>query len=237
MLKTWVNLKTENFLEVTSLCEKTFKFSLFYCLIGFPGAGKTTAFNFYCKSNKNAIYLRLDKTYKPKDFYVALLRLCGVGDYGYDQTLLQLSNKLAKTLNSRPEKTILIIDDAGRFQANFMEHFQAVRDLTETKVGIILSGTAKYKKDFESWVVQNLNGIPELNSRILDWIILKQPKKTELKSVAMKNGITDTEELAILVKTCDNFRSLYNEVLKLLIARNPLGNPRETIGQATTQES
>lgn len=212
----WVTLKTSNYNEIFRICQLTLEFSLFYCIIGSPGAGKTTAFKNFTEQFANVFYLRLDANWRPKDLYVKILRLCGIQDYGYDLASLHLAEKVGRVLNEKPEKSMIVIDDAGRFRSSeYVENFQALRDMTQEKVGIICSGTQKWKKDFDSWLARSHNGIPELSDRILDWVHLKTPSRSELKSIAAKNGVAAPEVLDRITKKCTSFRALKNEIIKL----------------------
>jgi hypothetical protein len=98
-----------------------------------------------------------------------------------------------------------------------MEHFQTVFDYNNNhqnyNVGIILAGTNKFKVDFDKWVKYEHIGIPELNSRIFDWVILKRPAKEEMKEVARMNGLKDEAVLDKIVKECDNYRTLNFKVI------------------------
>jgi hypothetical protein len=235
-IKEWVTLKTANYNEILELCGLTLEYSLFYCIVGGPGAGKTTAFKNFSEENKNVLYLKLDVTFEPKDLYIEILRLCGIQDYGYDLKSKHLAEKVARVLNERPGKSILIVDDAGRLKsADYVEHWQGVRDATQEKVGIILAGTQKFKKDFERWVAKGSKGIPELNDRIIDWIILKNPSKRELQAVATRNGITSAEDLEMLTKKCISYRSLKHQIYKLRIKQFSRIKELKSTGQKEKQ--
>src|SRR5258708_2919057 len=128
-IKEWIVLKTNNYKTVNDKLETAREFALLNIIIGFPGAGKTTAFKSYLASHQTrTVYLCLDKSYQAKDFYVELLRKLDVLDYGYDIPIRFLAQKIADTLRSREENTLIIIDDAGRFTAPMMEWFQLICD-------------------------------------------------------------------------------------------------------------
>lgn len=237
-IKAWIVLKTENYQEITKSLNKAYEYSLLSAIIGFPGAGKTTAFDRYLIANKNAIYLRLDKSFGPKDFYVHLLRKLGVLDYGYDIPIRFLAEKLATTLNAREGRALIIIDDAGRFSASMMEFFQQVFDETSGKTGLVLAGTQKFHKDFKDWAKKQKLGIPELDSRIREnWTILKEPSKEEMKIVAKKNGVSDESTLKVLLKGCTTYRQLNARIIDLRIEQVEKQRKKDEKKEAEMQQA
>ncbi len=215
-IKDWVILKTENYSIITEKLHNTHTYALLTCIIGFPGAGKTTTFrNYRSGRGKEVVYICLDVSFNAKDFYVALLRELGVPDYGYDVPIKFLATKITETIKDRVEPVLIIIDDAGRFTAKMMEWFQLIYD--SENCGLILSGTKKFKDDFEGWVRLNRLGVPELSSRIDEWVILKEPTKEEMRKVAQKNGVTDSTVMGKLLKECKDYRRLTKQIFKLRI--------------------
>lgn len=216
-LKDWVILKTENYNIITEKLNNARTYALLTCIIGFPGAGKTTTFRNYRSSQqgKEVVYICLDVSFNAKDFYVALLRELGVPDYGYDVPIKFLATKITETIKEREEPVLIIIDDAGRFTAKMMEWFQLIYD--SENCGLVLSGTKKFKDDFDGWVRQNRLGVPELASRIDDWVILKEPTKEEMQKVAQKNGVSDSSVMGKLLNECKDYRRLTKKIIALRI--------------------
>ncbi len=211
----WTIVKTNNYNQILETLEDAYEYSLLYCLIGFSGAGKTTAFKAFIGSHVNIVYLRLDKTYSKKDLYVELLRGFDQHDYGYDIPVRFLATRLTKAIDERKGKVLIIIDDASRFSSTHLEYFQSIFDANDGKLGIVLSGAIKFSSDFKTWCDKEKDGIPELATRIEEWIYLKRPTPLELKSVAKTNGVHDTAVLNTIVKGCTNFRQLRSRVIKL----------------------
>lgn len=60
-------------------------------------------------------------------------------------------------------------------------------------------------------------GIPELASRVDEWLVLKEPTKEEMKKVAQKNGVTDPVTLTKLTNECSDYRKLSKKVIGLRI--------------------
>lgn len=213
---TWTIVKTDNYKTIDRVLNEAYAYSLLHVLIGYPGAGKSTTLNFFLSNFSNVAYVRLDKTYSKKDFYVALLRCFDEQEYGYDIPVKFLADRLAEIISKTSGKCLIIIDDAGRLSASFMEYFQSIFDRNEGKLGMVLSGTMKFSSDFKRWVTEEKLGIPELASRVHEeeFVYLKRPATAELKFVAKQNGITDNAELISIVKGCNNFRTLRSRVVK-----------------------
>lgn len=215
ILKDWVILKTNNYNTIMGKLENAHKYALLTCIIGYPGAGKTTTFRHFKMAHEGVVYICLDVSFRAKDFYVMLLRALGVPDYGYDVPVKFVASKITETIRERDSPVLIIIDDAGRFTAPMMEWFQLIYD--SENCGLILSGTKKFKNDFDRWVKQSRLGIPELASRVDEWLILKEPPKEEMKKVALKNGVTDPALLTKLTNECNDYRKLSKKIINLRI--------------------
>jgi DNA transposition AAA+ family ATPase len=191
-------------------------YSLPYVLIGYPGAGKTNSFRIIKSYFDHTYYLKLNKTFRPKDFYIGLLKLLEIYDFDYGLPLKFLSEKVAEALNQIEGKSLVIIDEGNRLSAGSLTYLHQMIDDTKN-TGYIISGTAEFELDFQKWLRLNTPGISELNSRIIEWKKLDRPLPHELKAVADKNGIKAKDELDRLAKTCKDYRQLFHEVIKLRI--------------------
>jgi len=209
----WVILETSNYKSIIQICNDSLQHSLFQVLIGPPGVGKSTALQMFKNANRNEIILliELDKIFTAKKLYFELLKGLGIYDFDISLPLPVLAEKLVIVLREGRKK-LIIVDDASRAGADMLEYWQHVRKFTSNNTGIILTGTSKFKDDFDKWVAQKKRGIPELASRIMNWTILSLPGKDEILAVAKENGVTDSAELHSLI-TCTDFRDLYNRVI------------------------
>ena len=178
-MKDWVTLKTQAFMTIYELLEKAHTMSSMHALTGPTGSGKTSTFDVYRKEHENVYYLKIEKVYKPKEFYLKLLSMVGVHDYDQRVTLKSMADRFAHLLNERKEKILLIFDEAGKFSSEMCEYFQTIRDATDMHVGIILSGTDVFKINMDGWCNKKYRGIPELNSRIYKWVEIPKPTENE----------------------------------------------------------
>jgi len=215
-LKDWKTLKTNNFKVIEQLFKTAYQYSLPYVLIGYTGAGKTNTFQIMKSYFKHTYYLKLDKTFRPKDLYVGLLKLLDIYDYDYGLPLKILSEKVVDALNTLDGKSLVIIDEGNRLSSASVTYLHQMIDDTKQS-GFIISGTTEFELDFQKWLRANKSGIAELKSRIIEWKKLDRPLAHELKAVAEKNGVKDRVELDRLAKECKDYRQLFHEVIKLRI--------------------
>lgn len=216
----WEHLNTKNFKETIKICNRALAHSLLYGLTGDSGYGKSTAFEAFNKMNLNVFILQLDKTLTPKTFYLLLLKTLRVYDWDTSSSLSSMALHVATVLSKTGKKNLLIFDDAGRFSKSMLEFFQSIRDSTELNTGIILSGTSVFKSSFDSWVEKRARGIPELNTRIFDWVELPKPTYSDLFQIATANGVSDKKEADLLAKNSGDYRTLKNKVLKSRILKS-----------------
>ncbi len=215
-IKEWKTLKTANFKSVEEVCNLAYQYSLSFIIIGFPGAGKSNTFGFVRAALDDVLYLKLNKTFRPKDVFIELLKLLDVFDYDYSLPLKFLADKVVEELNKRSKKSLIIIDEANRLTHSSLTYLHHIID-DATQTGIVISGTPEFELDFEKWLRNSKPGISELNSRIVDRRKLERPMPHEIKAVAEKNGVKDRAELERLAKECKDFRKLYQEVILLRI--------------------
>lgn len=78
-------------------------------------------------------------------------------------------------------------------------------------------------------------GIPELASRVDEWVVLKEPTKEEMKKVAQKNGVTDPVVLTKLTNECSDYRKLSKKVIGLRIKQvNNAAQTKQVEEEVTT---
>lgn len=188
--------------------------SAMHALIGSTGSGKTFSFDLYRACHENVYYFKIEKTYTAKEFYLLLLSAVGVHDYDRRVPLKSMAERFASVLREKKTKTLLIFDEAGKFSSDMCEFFQTIRDSTEENVGIILSGTEKFRTDMESWRQKKHKGIPELFSRIWSWEDIPKPTENEKYQIVKMNGVTDPAVIKKIVKQSPDLRQVYQNVMQ-----------------------
>jgi len=212
-----VILRTQNFDAIQSLCLTVKEESQMVGLIGYPGAGKTTAFDFYTSQYDDAIYMWVQKTMTTKEFYIHLLNVTGYEmSNRMELSIHHVMNLIANRLSSYSGKKLLIIDEAGKFTAQQLEFIHELRDLTKDYLGIVLSGPEYFHENLIKWKINNVVGIPELEGRIMSYVWLERPLNSEIKAFCNHYGIFDMRVIKKQFYGIDNFRDLMNEIKKYL---------------------
>ncbi len=208
----WVLIKTSNFETAFELCNDARMERKLVGLIGYPGAGKTTALKQYYRQHPNTWYVSGQKSMKPRRFFEKLLRQMGVMFTG---TIFDMIERLSQELNNRPG-SILIIDEAGKFDDTMFMYLHDLRNETEETTGIILAGVEYFKANLEKAVTKQKQGMPEFFSRIISWQILQRPSRNEIKAICEQNGVTETEYVNQIQRSKD-FRSVSNGIKNVLL--------------------
>jgi hypothetical protein len=96
----------------------------------------------------------------------------------------------------------------------FTAKLKQFRDATEANVGIVLLGTNQFKTKMDTWQKKEVQGIPELCSRIYSWIDIPTASDNEKLQILKQNGIADPTDVRELVKKSSDLRKLYQNVLE-----------------------
>ncbi|WP_375577736.1 ATP-binding protein [Marivirga tractuosa] len=208
-----------NFSSIINSCANAQTKKLMIGIIGYPGAGKTAALQYYSQNNRNVYYLRVRKSMTAKDFYIRLLESMGLKNTMRELPIHFIMNKIAGNLNLSTKPNLIIIDEAGKFKPKQLEYIHELRDMTDGTTGIVLAGPEYFRDNLDSWKKDNVIGIPELHRRIFDFIELDRPKYAEVKLLCSEYGVKD-EKLAIKIhREADNFASIVFMIYKELERR------------------
>jgi len=199
---------TENFNTVQALCSDAAKRHMMFGLIGYTGAGKTTALNQYYLSSPNVYYVECKNIMNRKQFFASVLRELGVNAAG---TVFDMVNRIIEEFNAK-ENPLLIIDEAGKLSHTLILDLHDLRNSTKNNLGIILSGCEYFKDNLETAVKRNKQGMPEFHSRVVSWQILTKPSRREVSAIFEVNGV---KEMEVSKQRFSNFREIYNTVSNL----------------------
>lgn len=209
-----ITVGTRNFTIVSNTCKDARNQSKMIAIIGYPGAGKTTALLHFYKKNENTFYVKVLPSMSPRVFYSTILQNMGIPDQQNGVTLHSLIQKIAFNLNNSNGKNLLIIDEAGKFTKRMLEYIHELRDLTEESTGIILAGPDYFKSNLHKWNNKNLDGMPEIFRRIQNWQHLKKPNKSEVIAICEAYGLTEKTTSDRLFGLCKNFGELHNQIME-----------------------
>lgn len=210
----WVTLEIDSFNQIKDLLTKTQQLSSMHVLIGGSGLGKSSTFEWYKRVHPNVFLVKIEHTYSAKDFYLEILQKIGIRDHDRKANLKSMSDRIANALQTRKEKCLLILDECSKASVDFLRNFQCIRDLNTENLGIILSGTSKFKDDFDKWTRQNHTAIPELASRIYSWEYLKSATPEEKFEIVSANGVKGERQINSIVGKSPDLRRLYQNVIQ-----------------------
>lgn len=205
----WNIVSTANLQVVQAMCRDAASEKKFLGLIGYTGAGKTTAIKLFQKENRNVYHISCKKSMTSKKFLQAIVKQLGIHFSG---TKAELIEKISDVLMTK-ENPLLIIDEAGLLRPTMLEYVREIRDNTDNNTGVVLAGPEYFCENVQKWVKRGVVGMPELYSRIMSWEVLQRPNKRELRAICENNGIVDKEKQKQLCKV-QNFRSLYNGIIQ-----------------------
>lgn len=229
MKDVWKTLEIESFRKIKALLIKAQVLSSLHVIIGGSGCGKTSTYDWYKRNHPNVFLIKIEHTYSPKDFYIEILRKLGVNDHDRTANLKTMSDRIAYLLRERKEPSLLLLDECSKASSRFLQNFQCVRDLTVDNLGIIMSGTDKFKKDFDRWVLKNHVGIPELNSRIYSWETIDLPSYDEKYQIIKANGVTNEKDAKRIATGSKDLRKVYQAVRELRYEANLKSNKTKTL--------
>jgi DNA transposition AAA+ family ATPase len=213
-----VLLSTYNFQRVQEVCDDAMGNHKMIAICGDPGLGKTTSLRYYQQRHKNVFLLTVKPSMTPKSFWESLFDKVTTSDKALvgmtsRRPLYYTLQAVANLLNSY-DRSLLIIDEAGKLDAPMLEHLHEVRDDTASSTGIVLSGPEYFKRNLSQWVASERIGMPEIWRRINYWESLVAPEKSEIKEFCRHYKITDEQVIRKLISECKNFGTLYNKIVE-----------------------
>jgi hypothetical protein len=198
---------TSNYNAIQSICKSTQLASHMNAIIGFTGAGKSTALYDYYRNGGNVYYIECKNSMNRKQFLHAVLAEMGINYLG---SVYDMVKQICDYLNTQ-NKPLLIIDEAGKVSTNILLDLHDIRNSTFHNAGIIMAGCEYFQRDVQKAVNKEKIGYPEFHSRVVNWNILNRPTKAEIAAICKANGISD-EDLIKDFQKLPNYRLLYNAI-------------------------
>lgn len=201
-------IMTENFNTVQTLCSDAATRHLMFGLIGYTGAGKTTALKQFWQTTPNVYYVECKNIMNRKQFFATVLKELGLNVAG---TVFDMVNRIVDEFNAK-ENALLIIDEAGKLSHTLMLDLHDLRNATQDNLGIILAGCEYFKDNMETAVKRDKQGVPEFYSRIVSWQFLSKPSKREVSAIFEANGVAPDD---IPEQRFSNYREVFNTISNL----------------------
>ena len=173
--------ENSNFLKINKYCNLAHRYSAFYCIAGFAGAGKTFALNQYTKNNSGTILLTLGKSTSPRDLFNELLNEFRNESIYRSESKGFLKRLIMDEIDAYDKKGLIIIDETGQIEGSKLPYIKEIRDMTSTKFGLILSAHKDFLSHSINWKRKGKVGVEELISRIYSTVTLKRPTDGEIR--------------------------------------------------------
>lgn len=201
-------VRTSNYSTIQNICADSSKGHKLTAIIGYAGAGKTTALYDYYRGNRDVFYVECKNSMNRKQFFYKVLSEMGINFLG---TVYEMINKIADELNSRINP-LLIIDEAGKLSANIILDLHDLRNSTMYNASIVMAGCEYFQKNMIKAVDKDKTGYPEFYSRVVNWHVLSRPTKAEVTAICQNNGVTNNEVIKDFY-SLPNYRQLYNAIV------------------------
>jgi DNA transposition AAA+ family ATPase len=208
--KQWVIIETTNFSSIQDNCEKARKRNCMIGIVGYAGAGKTTALQNYYENNSNTYMVTCARTMRTKQFLSEILKSLGLNYLASDYEMVRM---IVDEMNKK-ESPLLIIDEASKLSPNALMYIQDIWDGIEANGGIIIAGVEYLLLNLKKGADKNKIGMPEFYGRVTLWQHLAAPSKKEIEAICQNNGLTDKEQIKDLSRL-GNFRMVRNGILNL----------------------
>ena len=205
--KDWTIIETHNFLTVKNACNEAREFKKMISVIGYSGAGKTTALQHYYQKNANTYLVTCGRAMRTKQLLSEILKSLGVNYLASDYEMVRM---IIDELNKK-ESPLLIIDEASKLSANALMYLQDIWDGIEDNGGIVIAGVEYLINNIKKGAEKNKMGMPEFYGRVSKWIYLQLPEKKEVEAICINNGLTD-KDLIKSMHRIGSFRLMRNVI-------------------------
>lgn len=205
--KDWTIIETHNFLTVKNACNEAREFKKMISVIGYSGAGKTTALQHYYQKNANTYLVTCGRAMRTKQLLSEVLKSLGVNYLASDYEMVRM---IIDELNKK-ESPLLIIDEASKLSPNALMYLQDIWDGIEDNGGIVIAGVEYLINNIKKGAEKNKMGMPEFYGRVSKWIYLQLPEKKEVEAICINNGLTDKDLIKSMLRI-GSFRLMRNVI-------------------------
>ena len=208
-------LATSSLQTIDSCCKAVQGHKLFFGITGEPGFGKSASFEQYKKSHENVYYITIEKSMNSRGLYFDLAFQLGIKAIDFNKVQLNaLIRSVSYALNNSSNSNLIILDEAGKFNATRLLYLHELRDATKATTGIIVAGPTYFRNNLETWSINQREGIPELCRRIQSWVNIDPPTKEEKTIFCKERGIKDPYLIKEFVKESISYGDLDNRIIQ-----------------------
>lgn len=209
--KSWAIIETNNFRTVQKCCKNARERKMMTGIVGYTGAGKTTALENYHSSTPNTFLVTCNRAMRSKQFLGEILKSLGVNYIASDYEMVKM---VIEILNKK-DCPLLIIDEASKLSPTALMYMQDIWDGIEDNAGIVLAGVEYLFDNMKKGAERNKIGMPEFYGRVESWKYLQEPSKKEIEAICQNNGVTNPEDIKTMYRL-GNFRYVRNSILNIV---------------------
>lgn len=201
----------ENFNLIYQACEDALTNKKMIAVIAPPGCGKSFGLQYFTRTHQNTHYIELGESVHSKEMFVRILNELQQVDRKRKDSITNILRDIKNELKNRTTNSLIIVDEAGKFNRKRISNFHELRNLTLYKCGIIISGPQNFEEEIIKWVEEELTGVEEFYTRIQYWVRLFRPRNPEIRAVFKNEGLgkekDEHELLDNILQSSENKRS------------------------------
>jgi len=212
----WNTAETFNFKMLQRLLQNTQADSISIAVAHNAGAGKSYAYQYYERRNKNVIYLQCKTFWTRKEYIQNLCTACGLNDNGKVAELVARFITHLQGLN----KALVIIDQIDKLNNGSIDLFMDFYNDLDRYCGFLVSGVPALKKKVLRGCQNDKPGYKEFYSRIGNaFFYLNKMTEKDVSLICQQNGVNDSQFINEVFNTCnDDVRVVRRKIDKYFIA-------------------
>ena len=186
----WQIAQTTNLLTVNKLLKDAQHGGMSICICYKQASGKTTAYEYYQRINKNVILIRCKNYWSKKSFARHQLLTCGLADEGTTEEMIEKFQEHLTKLH----KPLVIYDQFDKLKESQKDLFMDYYNELDGDCGFVLSGVPHLKKQEQNGYKRNKMGYRERFSRYgSKFIPLDEFSYKDVTAICNANGVTEKE--------------------------------------------
>lgn len=192
-------------------------------IVDYSGAGKSYALNKFKEDNEGVYLIELGPSMPPKEMYVQILNQIRNEDVSRSESISNIKRQIRLELTEYTGNSLIIIDEASRYEKERVSYFHELRNMTNDKCGLIISGHKDFERLLFKWMSQGVKGVHEFKSRFSYIITLQRPNLSEIKEFFVANDLLKKEpgrnlfkEITHLDTNDLDFRMIRNLIMERL---------------------
>jgi DNA transposition AAA+ family ATPase len=219
--KDWHIAETANFSVAVGVFQKAQSQKLCLALTGTTGFGKTESAKIYRQKTGGVVYVHCNTEMTKTQFLDAILLDLGIAPQHRGGNTQEKITTIVRAI-VKLENPLLIIDDAGKLRDSAFRMFQILFDEAAGRVGFMLLGVPEFKDKVFHHANKGTFCYREIARRI-GWASMGDIRKSDVKNICQKNGITDESAISYLCDNAGDFDTLKRLVKAAKTAANTEG--------------